>query len=884
MIRTSATLALAAVFLSNAPLSAQRPFSGAAEIEQSLYKLNELGTVLHIAAHPDDERTAVLAYFARGRHMRTAYLSITRGEGGQNLIGSEQGAQMGIIRTQELLDARQIDGAEQFFTRAIDFGFTRTADETLQKWGHDRILSDVVWVIRRYRPDVIINGFSGTPRDGHGQHQTSAILSKEAFTAAADPAKFPEQLKYVQSWQAKRLIQAAGFGGPGGRGGAPGAGGAGRGGRGGRGQAQPPQPPPGTPPTDGGDPPGPFADTGAFNPLLGYSYEELAVLSRSMHHSQGTGAMRRPGGGRSTFTVIGGPPAKDDLFEGIDTTWNRLPGGAPIGAIFADAIRAFEPTHPERAIPFLVKARPLIAAIDDPLAKVKLTELDETIAACAGIWAEAQARQPDTAPGANFNVTTTILNRSQARVSLESARIEGLFNEDLSVKPATLAYNQPAAVEFSRAVPANQPYTQPYWLVKPPTADVYQIDDQTLIGLADSPPAARVRVLLTVEGAPVELVRPVHFRYADRAQGERLRPAVIVPAVAVNLPSPVSLFPDAAPRKVQVSVQANVANAEGELRLELPGGWKAEPPNQPFKLARTGEEEVITFTVTPPAGEATASMKAIAKVAGRDIESGMRVIAYPHIPSQTIFPASTVKLVRSNIKVTARKIGYIMGPGDEMPDALRQFGLDVTLLSQSDLEQGDLSRFDVIVAGVRSYNVRADVRANHARLMDYVKNGGTYLVQYQTGDSPDPNARAANNPMPPPQLFFGLNTTPVTTNLGPYPFAVPGGNRYRITVEDAPVKFTSPDSPLLQYPNHINPKDFDGWVQERGLYFAAQWDPHYQTVISSHDPGEDPLDGAQIWTRYGKGVYIFSAFAWFRQLPAGVPGAWRLFANLLSAK
>jgi LmbE family N-acetylglucosaminyl deacetylase len=833
---------------------AQRPFSGADEVEQSLHKLNELGTVLHIAAHPDDERTAVLAYFARGRRMRTAYLSLTRGEGGQNLIGSEQGAQLGIIRSQELLDARQIDGAEQFFTRAIDFGFTRTVEETLQKWGHDRILSDIVWIVRRYRPDVIILGFSGTPRDGHGQHQASAILGKEAFTAAGDPTKFPEQLKYVQPWQAKRLIQAAGFGGFGAR---------------------------------GNSTEGPYAETGAFNPLLGYSYDELAVLSRSMHHSQGTGAMRQPGGGRTGLIVIGGPTAKDDVFEGIDTTWNRLPGGGPIGTILAEAIHAFDPAHPEKAIPFLVKARPMIAAISDPLAKVKLAELDETIALCSGLWIEAQVRQPQTAPGSNFTVTATVLNRSAAHVSLDSARIEGIFNESLTVKPGLLAYNQPATIEFSRPVPAGEAYTQSYWLAKPPAGDVYQVDDQMLIGLPDSPPAAKVRIRLMVDNTAIEVERPVHFRYADRAQGERVQPAVIVPAVSVNLPSPVTLFPDAAPRKVQVSLQANVANPEGELRLDLPAGWKAEPAAQSFHLARAGEQEAITFTVTPPPGETTARLKAIAKVGGREIANGIQVIAYPHIPSQTLFPASELKLVRSNIKVTAKKIGYIMGAGDDVPDALRQFGLDVTLLGQSDLEQGDLSRFDVIVAGVRAYNVRADVRANQARLMNYVKNGGTYVVQYQTGDSPDPNAQP--NPNQPPaaviqQLTAGQNNTTVTTHLGPYPFSVPFGNKYRITVEDSPIKFTDADSPLMQYPNHISPADFDGWVQERGVYFAAQWDPRYQTVLSSHDPGEEPLAGGELWTRYGKGVYIFTAYSWFRQLPAGVPGAWRLFANLLSAK
>jgi LmbE family N-acetylglucosaminyl deacetylase len=860
----------AALLVSVAPLPAQRPFSGAAEIEESLHKLNELGTMLHIAAHPDDERTAVLAYFARGRHMRTAYLSLTRGEGGQNLIGSEQGAQLGIIRTQELLAARQIDGADQFFTRAIDFGFTRTAEETLQKWGHDRILSDVVWVIRRYRPDVILLGFSGTPRDGHGQHQTSAILGKEAFTAAADPKMFPEQLKYVQVWQAKRLAQAAGFGGFG-----LAVGGGGRGGRGGA-----PAVPPGVVPPVPETETGPYADTGSFNPILGYSYEELAVLSRSMHHSQGTGAMRRPGGGRAGFTITGGAPATKDLFDGIDTSWNRLPGGSAVKAILDDAIRNYEPAHPAKVIPALVKVRPLIAAIADPLAKAKLAELDETIALCAGLFVEAQARQFDVAPGGTVNVTATVLNRSTAKVGLEGARIEGIWNQEGQAKSVILGYNESAEVAFNLMVPANQDYTQPYWLVKPPTADVYRVDDQMLIGLPDTPAAASVRVRLTVDGAPIELVRPVHHRYADRAQGERVRPFVVVPAVAVNLPEPVALFPDTAARKVQVSVQANVADSKGELRLEVPAGWKAEPASESFEIAASGEQRVVTFEVTPPAGETTASLRAIAKVNGRDIESGTQVISYPHFPPQTLFPPSDIKLVRANIKVTAKKVGYIMGAGDEMPDALRQLGLDVTLLSQSDLEQGDLSRFDAIVAGVRAYNVRADIRANQPRLLDYVKRGGTYVVQYQTGDSPDPNAPRGQQPNP----FGQQQTAPVTTNLGPYPFAVPGGNQYRITVEEAPLTFTNQDSPLLQYPNHINPKDFDGWVQERGLYFATQWDKRYETVVSSHDPGEKPLEGGEIWTHYGKGVYIFTAYSWFRQLPAGVPGAFRLFANLLSAK
>jgi LmbE family N-acetylglucosaminyl deacetylase len=822
------SLALCLAVLS--PLAAQQqPFSGTPDLLESVDRLNQLGTVLMIAAHPDDERTGLLAYFARGRHMRTAYLSLTRGEGGQNLIGSEQGAALGVIRTQELLAARQIDGAQQFFTRAIDFGFSKTAAESMQKWGHDRILGDIVWVIRSYRPDVIVTVFTGTPADGHGHHQVSAILAKEAFAAAADPARFPEQLDRVKPWQATRIVHALWNFGP-----------------------QGPRAP------QLGLPPAGQVETGDFNPVLGYSYEELAVLSRSMHHSQGTGAMRRPGALTSPFGLLAGQPAPADLFDGVDTTWNRLPGGAPVAPILADAIKSFAPEHPERIVPLLVKARPLVASIDDPLAREKLAELDETIARCSGIWIEAQAHDPEAVAGRPLAITTTVIRRSPQPVDLASAHIEGIWDQDLSVKPAPLEFNHPTQTEFSRDVPLTQPYSQPYWLIQPPAGDVYTVEDRRLVGRPDTPPVARVRVKLLVAGATIELVRPVAYRYASRAEGERTRPLVVVPPVAVNLPESVALFPSPAPRAIHVVVEARVNQAAGDLRLDAPPGWKVEPPSRHFDIAARSEARDLSFTVTPPAAEATASLRAVATVDGREISHGIESISYPHFPVQTLFPPAQIRLVRADVKVSAHNIGYIMGAGDEMPESLRQLGLDVTLLTPTDLEQGDLARFDAIVSGVRAYNVRADLRANHQRLLDYVSAGGTYVVQYNTGD--------------------------LSLPLGPFPMTVPPGSRYRVTVEEAPVGFPHPDSPLLHAPNVIAPSDFDNWVQERGLYFASDWDKRYQTVLASQDPGESAMEGGELWTRYGKGVYIFTAWSWFRQLPAGIPGAYRLFANLLSAK
>jgi LmbE family N-acetylglucosaminyl deacetylase len=814
------SLAFALLLPFTARVSAQPAPAG--EIEQGLRKLNEMGTVLMIGAHPDDERTNVLAYFARGRHMRAAYLASTRGEGGQNIIGPEQGAALGLIRTQELLDARRVDGAEQFFTRAIDFGFTKTAAETMQKWGHDRILADMVWVIRRYRPDIIVPCHSGTPSDGHGQHQATGILAREAFEAAGDPTKFPEQLRYVEVWRPAKLIGAGG-------------------GRGGAGQ-------------------GAQINTSGYDPLSGYSFDQLASMSRGMHRSQGFGAMGIGGGaGRGGVGPAAAEPGGPDVFDGIDHTWNRLPGGAAVGALVAQAIREFDVEHPEKVIPTLAKARPLIAAIADPLAKVKLAEIDELIAKCAAVWADAQARQGEVTPGSRIPVSLSVLARLPVPVTVQSIRAEGLWNQALTV-PAARPNGVSGDVELE--VPAAQPASQPYWLAKPPTGDTYTVDDQTLIGLADSP-MERIRIQLTVGGVGIELTRPVTYRYNDRLDGEKARPLTVTPVVSVNLPlapdlSPnVALFPTAAPRQLQAVVKANTANAEGTLRLNLPAGWKAEPASQAFRLSALGDQQELAFQVTPPAGEANGTLRAIATVGGRDIETGMAAIAYVHIPTQTVFPPSDAKLVRSDIAVTARRIGYVMGAGDEVPDALRQLGVEVTMLGEDDLRRGDLSHFDAIVAGVRAYNVRADLRAYQQRLLDYVNNGGTYVVQYMSAGA---------------------------QNVGPYPITIAGGNGYRVTVEEAPVVFTHPESPLLQKPNKIGPRDFEGWVQERALLIPTQWDPHYETVFSCGDPGEKALEGGELWTRYGKGVYIFSSYVWFRQLPAGVPGAFRLFANMLSAK
>ena len=815
------------------PVAAQRNLTGEAEIRDRLDRLDTLGSVMMIAAHPDDENTALLAYFSRGRHMRTGYLSLTRGEGGQNLLGSEQGSALGVIRTQELLAARRIDGAEQYFTRAIDFGFSKTADETFAHWPRDKVLGDIVWNIRRFRPDVIVLRFSGTPRDGHGHHQVSAILGREAFSVAADPAKYPEQLQWVQPWQAKRLMyNVIAF------------------------------------TADQEKEADKMADrividVGEFNPELGVSYAEIAGMSRSLHRSQGMGAPEQKGSQKQYLVTIAGDKATKDVFDGIETTWSRVAGGEAVEQWVGAARKTFIAAHPEQLLKPLAEARPLIAAIHDPVAERKLKEVDEAIADCAGLWLDAAADRFQSSPGGNLKVSATALLREPAQAAIVGLKLTGMEGVHApEVAASVLADNQPARYTISVRVPDDQPYSQPYWLVKPPEGWLYSVPDPRMIGDPENPPVLEAHFQMKIAGAEMELDRPVEYRFVDHIYGERVRPLAIVPLVGIDLTQTALVFPNTNSRRVEVPVRANTSKSAGDLRLDAPDGWRVEPASRHFELSSPGEQWTAVFDVTPPASGAQTQLSATTSVGDKQIAVGTQVISYPHIPPQTLFPAAETKLVRADIRTLARSVGYVMGAGDEEPDAIRQMGIPVTLLTAGDLATGDLSRFDAIVTGVRAWNVRPDLGANAQRLFDYVENGGALIVQY--------NALEGGP--------FGGDPS-LLEHTGPYPITI---SRDRVTDENAPVTF-DPKNPLLREPNRITGQDFEGWVQERGLNFASAWDPKYQSVFESHDPGEEAHPGGELYARYGKGVYIFTAYSWFRELPAGVPGAYRLFANMLSA-
>jgi LmbE family N-acetylglucosaminyl deacetylase len=791
----------------------------ASDLNMALQKLNVLGAVLYVGAHPDDENTAALAYFSKGRKYRAAYLSLTRGEGGQNLIGSEQGAALGILRTQELLAARRIDGAEQFFTRAVDFGYSKTAEETFDFWGRNEILSDIVRVIRRFRPDVIISRFTAENSGGHGHHTASAILLKEAFEAAGDPRRFPEQLKSDAPWKAKRLLWNSFRSAP----------------------------------NEAGAPV--RVDTGTYDPLLGKSFSEMAGESRSQHKSQGFGSAGRRGSQFENFELIAGEPASGDPFSGIDTTWNRVSGGGPVGKLLEGVLSAFDPKAPAKSVPGLLAAQEALGAVNDPYwGPFKRSELGRAIQACAGLWLEAIADDFAAAPGDDIHVKISAVNRSDLAVSLRRVSFSPFGSElaiDRPLKP-----NEPATADAAVSIPKDQPISQPYWLEEAPKAGLLSVRDPGMIGAAENPPALSALVGLTIDGRAVDVPVAVQFRSIDPAAGELYRDFSVYPPVSVRIEGQVRIFNGPAPQTIKIKVKNHSRTASGTLRLRAGEGWRVSPNGAPFNLSAKSEEAEFAFEVRPPQTPGETVLRAEAEIGelrcGRDLVE----IDYPHIRRQVDFPESAVKAVRLDVKVAARKIGYIMGAGDEVPEALRTLGCDVTVLPDEMIEQADLSAYDVLVTGVRAYNTREALKRAQDRILRFVEKGGTLIVQYNVASGQLPS------------------------RIGPYPLTV---GRDRVCVETAPVAFINPQHSLLNVPNVITAADFGGWIQERGLYFASQWDERYEALFSAHDPGEPDRKGGMLYARYGKGIYIYTAYSWFRELPASVPGAFRIWANLLSA-
>ncbi|QHS55389.1 LmbE family protein [Mucilaginibacter sp. 14171R-50] len=833
MKRISFTLVF--VLISHLVFSQTAPQADIGSIRQNLKKLNVLGSVLYIAAHPDDENTRLLAYLAQEKHYRTGYLSLTRGDGGQNLIGTEQGELLGLIRTQELLAARRTDGAEQFFSRANDFGFSKNPEETLKFWDKDKVLGDMVWVIRNFRPDVMICRFPTTGEGGHGNHTASAILAQEAFSAAADPKRYPEQLKYVGVWQAKRLLwNTFSFG------------------------------------SVNTTSPDQFKiNVGGYNPILGKSYGEIAAESRSNHKTQGFGSARQRGDAFEYFKTILGDAPKTDLMDGVDVTWARIPFGSSISAQLAAISKTFNDEAPQTSVPTLVK---LLDDVDQTVAtnkafqtvrltevanssydywhKQKTRELKDLIAQCAGLWFEAYVPQPAYALGDTVTSATQVINYSNINIKLEKLSYGDSF---FTLKGSALPQGQLQTIPLKPFVAAH--ISQPYWLESPNGIGSYTINDELKVGNPENPDAPQVTYVFNIAGKEIRYTRKLVYKYADPARGEIYQPLKITPPVTANIAEKAYVYNNTQPQPVQIKLKS-FTNTTGSISLKPVKGWKISPAKIDFTDKAKGAEWAVTFSVWPTDTKTnTGVLQADIIANGKTFSRGLLDIRYNHIPAITIFPPAQAKLVSIDLKTAGKKIGYIAGAGDLVPDALREVGYDVHLLTENDIVNADLSVYDAIVTGVRAYNVSGRLAYEQPRLMEYVKNGGNLVVQYNN-----------NN---------GL----VTKQIGPYPFTVVN---QRVTEEDAKVTFTDPQNPVLNYPNKITNADFNDWIQERGLYFVSDIDSQYSTPLQMNDTGMAPNKGALIVANFGKGRFVYTSLAFFRELPAGVPGAYRLFINLLS--
>ena len=758
----------------------------AAHLQRFLERLAPGASVLYVAAHPDDENTRLIAWLTQVKKLRVGYLSITRGDGGQNLIGKEQGPALGLLRTQELLAARRLDGAEQFFTRARDFGFSKSPAEALRFWGHDRVLEDVVQVYRTFRPDVVLTRFSPVPGETHGHHTASAQLAVEAFARAADPAFAPG----LPPWQARRVAWNAFL--------------------------------------DEHDDRSKFVqlEVNAYDPLLGLSMGELAGDSRTMHKSQGFGAPRSVAPAVEFFQLLAGEPMPASPLDGLAAT--------------PPPLVQLRPEAPQEALPALL-ARYAAAPGE---------ELAQAIVWCAGLSLQAIADDPAVSPGLRLPVTVTATQRTSAPLELVSISLNGLLLPGPGAIAPGKPWTQKAALGEAQLPPPLA--SDPAWLRQPPEEGWYPVEPFGDRIRPEPAPPLWADFTLRAGAQTLVLRRPIVYRWVDPVLGERTRAVDLAPPATIDAAAGTLLFPDAAPRTLQVTVRASAGPVEGTALVEPPEGFAVEPAARPFKLGAVGAEAELSFQVRPAAGARAGQLRLVVRIGDAVYDRGLRRLEYAHVPWQAWHPEARVRLARFDLRRGGARIGYVDGAGDEVPKVLAQLGYQVTPLDEAALRERDLSGFDAIVLGVRAFNTRPWLSALKPRLFAYVERGGVLVTQYNTLSRP-PEA------------------------VGPYPLTL---SHLRVTDETAAV--TAADDPVLRAPNRIGPADFEGWVQERGLYFAEKWDDRYAAPLSMHDPGEPPLRGSLLIARHGKGRFVYTGLAFFRQLPQGVPGAIRLFANLLA--
>ena len=787
-------------------------------ILHEIQKLNTLGNVLYLAAHPDDENTRFISYCANEKKMHTGYLSLTRGDGGQNLIGTEIREELGILRTQELLSARSVDGGEQFFTRANDFGYSKNPRETLQIWDKDKILSDVVWVMRKFRPDIVVCRFPPNSKGGHGHHTTSAILAMEAYEIAGDSKMYPEQLQYVQPWQPKRVVVNTG-----------------------RWWND----------NISEDDEGVVAeDIGGYNNLLGESYLEMAAKSRTMHKSQGFGSTGKRGEYVEYFEHLKGVAAEKSLFEGIDFSWNRIQSSSKLQLKLNELINQFDHDNPASSVRTLLELRSMISKLNDDFWKEKkMNQIDEVLRQCLGLFAEVSTLSSSKTKGDTCSFNIEIINRSTQGVKFRNFEIlETDYSQNYNEE---LPFNQVINIKNKWVISKTTKISQPYWLVNPSNLGGSVVNDQLLIGQPESLPSAHFKLTFEVDGVMISYLRPLIFKWNDPVKGEQKKNWVVTPKVTANLDQDVKIFTPLKKQKVTINLRSHSKNQSGSIELKTPRGWNVTGSNSfQFKLA--DEEQKIIFEVTPESDAETGFAEV--HINGR-LAKGFQPIAYDHISSQLWFPDAKLKLVSLDLNIPYKKIGYLMGAGDKVGDALLNLGYELDFLDPEKIDEFTLLSYDVILTGVRFFNVNEKASQLTPTLLRFVKQGGNLIVQYNTS--------------------YRLKTK----SFFPYPLKI---SRDRVTQEDAPVTFLKPDHVVLNKPNKMTKSDFDDWVQERGLYFPDGWSKEYQAILSWSDSGEQPKKGGLLIAPYGRGNYVYTGISFFRELPAGVSGAYKLLVNLIS--
>ncbi len=820
MLRVAIAYFLVLFSISNTIAQAPKKYTSG-EILLAIKKLNVCGSVLYLAAHPDDENTNLITVLANEKMLNTAYLSLTRGDGGQNLIGTEQGDLLGIIRTQELLQARKIDGGKQLFTRARDFGFSKLPDETFSIWEKDKVLADVVWAVRSLQPDIIITRFSLEPGKTHGHHTASAMLGVEAFDIAGDTTKYPEQLTNTTPWQPKRVVwnsskwfynDDAKL------------------------MARNPI----------------LMDCGHYNAVLGKSYNEISAESRSMHKSQGFGSMGGRGSNTEYFEHLKGIKAEKDIFEGIDLTWNRVPGGAVIVPLIAKIIAKYQIEKPSASVVELLQLKSAITQLHNSYwKKIKLEELNSIIKNCLGLYLEVASAEPFIANGEKLKLNIEAINRSDVKVVLESVQINDWAKDTLVNK--TLESNKGFTFATICTIPIALANSQPYWLQNTGTKGMFEYAPT----LNASPENLPFKALLqcSIDGQHFIFETPIVYKKSDPVDGEVYKPLEIGNPIFVNVADDLMLFTNEQPKNLKVTLRAGKANAAGEVTIQAPKGWRTEPNSIAYKIALKNEEQVIYFNIFPSANNGQETLTVTAQQDGKVYQQGYLPILHKHISAQVLFPPSVVKVVKFDLQKKNLTLGYIMGAGDEVPQCLEQVGYKVTLLNTAEISLQQLKKFDALLVGVRAFNTLDRMKFHLSKIFQYVAEGGNVIVQYNTSGKL------------------------LADSVAPYLLKL---SNDRVTVENAPITFLKPTHPVLNQPNKITDVDFQNWVQERGLYFPNQWGKEFEAILSCNDPAEPPRDGGLLIAKYGKGNYIYTGLSFFRELPAGVPGAYRLLANMIA--